>query len=56
MATIKAYTDIKQSKKLTEILPIESADHHYVRKVVHTIKSKDYEVTRQLSKLRWTYG
>lgn len=30
---MKAYTDIEQSKKLAEILPIESADHHYVRKV-----------------------
>lgn len=30
---MKAFTDIEQSKKLTEILPIESADHHYVRKV-----------------------
>ena len=27
----KSYTDIEQSKKLAEILPIESADHHYVR-------------------------
>ena len=26
MATIKAYTDLGQSKKLAEILPIESAD------------------------------
>ena len=26
MATIKAYTDISQSKKLAEILPLESAD------------------------------
>lgn len=26
MATIKSYTDIEQSKKLTEILPLESAD------------------------------
>lgn len=26
MATIKSYTDIEQSKKLAEILPIESAD------------------------------
>ena len=30
---MKAFTDINQSKKLAEILPIESADHHYVRKV-----------------------
>jgi len=29
MATIKSYTDIEQSKKLAEILPIESADMHY---------------------------
>ena len=30
---MKAFTNIDQSKKLAEILPIESADHHYVRKV-----------------------
>ena len=29
MATIKAYTDLSQSKKLAEILPIESADMYY---------------------------
>ena len=29
MATIKAYTNLQQSKKLAEILPIESADMHY---------------------------
>lgn len=29
MATIKSYTDLQQSKKLAEILPIESADMHY---------------------------
>lgn len=29
MTTIKSYTDIEQSKKLAEILPIESADMHY---------------------------
>lgn len=30
MATIKSYTDLNQSKKLAEILPLESADmwHH----------------------------
>ena len=39
MATIKSYTDIEQSRKLAEILPIESADmyYHYNRGVV-----KDY--------------
>ena len=26
MATIKSYTDIEQSKKLAEILPLESAN------------------------------
>jgi len=29
MATIKSYTSLEQSKKLTEILPIESADMKY---------------------------
>lgn len=30
MATIKAYTDLEQSKKLAEILSIESADMYYL--------------------------
>lgn len=29
---MKAYTDVEQSKKLAEILSVDSADHHYVRK------------------------
>ena len=29
MATIKSYTDLEQSKKLAEILALESADMHY---------------------------
>ena len=29
MATIKSYTDLQQSKKLAEILPLESADMHW---------------------------
>ena len=29
MATIKSYTDLEQSKKLVEILPLESADAKY---------------------------
>ena len=29
MATIKSYTDISQSKKLAEILPLESADMRF---------------------------
>ena len=31
MATIKAYTDLQQSKKLAEILPLESADQTWAR-------------------------
>lgn len=30
MATIKSYTDLQQSKKLAEILPLESADMTYI--------------------------
>lgn len=30
MATIKSYTDLEQSKKLAEILPLESADMDYI--------------------------
>ena len=29
MATIKSFTDLQQSKKLAEILPLESADMYY---------------------------
>ena len=29
MATIKSYTDIEQSRKLADILPLESADMYY---------------------------
>ena len=29
MVTIKSYTDLEQSKKLAEILPLKSADMHY---------------------------
>lgn len=29
---MKSFTDLEQSKKLAEILPLESADMHYVRK------------------------
>ncbi len=30
MATIKSYTDLEQSKKLTEILSLDSADMYYM--------------------------
>lgn len=33
MATVKSYADIEQSKKLAEILPLESADMVYVQTV-----------------------
>jgi len=33
MATIKSYTDIKQSKKLAEFLPIESADMYIYKNI-----------------------
>ena len=35
MATIKAYTDISQAKKLAEILPLESADMCYYEYTSH---------------------
>lgn len=31
METIKSYTDLEQSKKLAEILPLESADMYYMK-------------------------
>lgn len=31
MATITSFTSIEQSRKLAEILPLESADMHYAR-------------------------
>jgi hypothetical protein len=31
MATIKSYSDLQQSKKLAEILPLESADFCYIK-------------------------
>jgi len=37
MATVKAFTDLQQSRKLAEILPIESADMHWQD------ASKEYE-------------
>ena len=42
MATIKAYTDIEKSKKLAEILPIESADFYWKKELKFNIYSDDY--------------
>lgn len=40
---MKAYTDIEQSKKLTEILPIESADMYWLNRHIDLTETK-YEV------------
>ena len=40
MAKIKAYTDLEQSKKLAEILPLESADMSY--SIIHNIGQEPY--------------
>ena len=42
---MKAYTDLNQSKKLAEILPLESADHFHIIGHLHTDGPK-YEVIR----------
>ena len=40
MATIKSYTDLSQSKKLAEILPIESADMFLAMNGIVPVMSK----------------
>lgn len=42
MATIKAYTDLEQSKKLAEILPLESADCYW-----------DYDEIQKFHRISW---
>ena len=49
MATIKAYTDIEQSRKLAEILPLESVDMNYwcgtqIRIGGHRTMDKDLDI------------
>ena len=39
---MKAYTDLEQSRKLAEILPLESADMHYWKR---TWKENDYAIS-----------
>ena len=41
MSTIKSYTDLQQSKKLAEILPLKSADMHWKLGVIDTIVIDD---------------
>lgn len=54
MATIKSYTDLEQSKKLAEFLPIESADMYYKYvlpksdRILHTP-----EIGNPINSLKW---
>lgn len=43
MATIKSYTDLEQSKKLAEILPLESADMYWLNRHIDLTETK-YEL------------
>lgn len=43
MSTVKAYTDLEQSKMLAKILPIESADMYWLNRHIDLTESK-YEV------------
>ena len=44
MATIKAYSDFQQSKKLAEILPIESADMWWAERYAGRVENYEYIV------------
>lgn len=52
MATIKSYTDISQSKKLAEILPLESADMYWwstnLRYYIEAIDDGDFVENRDI--------
>ena len=43
MATIKSYSDPQQSKKLAEILPLESADMCYIQDLLAGCEYGDYK-------------
>ena len=45
---MKAYTDLSQSKKLAEILPIESADMYYFRQIDNDYIPPDVESIRPI--------
>lgn len=54
MATIKAYTDLEQSKKLVEILPIESANMYYQYVLPKSDKIKlSPEIGNPINALEW---
>ena len=52
MTTIKSYTDISQSKKLAEILPLESADMYWqstsLRYYIEAIDDGDFNENRDI--------
>ena len=54
MATIKSYTDIEQSRKLAEFLPIESADMYYQYVLPKSSKIKhNPEIGNPINALEW---
>ena len=54
MATIKSYTDLSQSKKLAEILPLESADMYYQYVLPKSDKIKhNPEIGNPVNALKW---
>ena len=54
MATIKSFTDLQQSKKLAEILPIESADMYYQYVLPKSSKIKhNPEIGNPVNALKW---
>jgi hypothetical protein len=54
MKTLKAYTDLEQSKKLVKILPLESADMHYQYVLPKSDKIKhNPEIGNPVNALEW---
>ena len=54
MARIKSYTDLQQSKKLAEILPLESADMYYQYVLPKSGKIKhNPEIGNPVNALEW---
>ena len=58
MATIRAFTTIEQSRKLAEILPIESADmYHFIDNILelHKVGFGYIKITADYSKAKLEY-
>ena len=54
MATIKSYSDLQQSKKLADILPLESADMYYQYVLPKSDKIKhNPEIGNPINALEW---